>query len=44
MGKLRSEVPPPEKNNWLVGTKLCPKGAARPIRILLAKMVECMGL
>src|SRR6266478_5859042 len=35
-GKPRSEVPPPEKKSWLVGTKLPANDLAIPIRMLLA--------
>src|SRR5579859_3255808 len=44
IGKLRNEVPPPEKNNWLVGTKLPAKGEASQMRTLLAKTIERTGL
>ena len=37
-------MPPPEKNNWLVGTKLSANGAASPIRMLFAKTIECSGI
>ena len=44
IGNPRRDVPPPEKNNWLVGTKLPENGAASPNRILFANTREWSGL
>ena len=40
IGNPRREVPPPEKNNWLVGTKLPANGDASPTRTLFANTIE----
>src|SRR5579871_6203636 len=43
IGNPRSDVPPPEKNSWLVGTKLPAKGEANPMQTELANTTELTG-